>query len=57
LFVNGRDDKTQEARELIKLYYHWNPVIVQVMETDEEFKKEIKAMIGEIIPLIRRNAE
>jgi hypothetical protein len=44
--------KTQEGRELIKLYYQWSPIIVRAMEEDEEFKEEIKDIIDEILPMI-----
>ena len=45
-------DETPEGREIIKLYYQWSPVIVQAMEQDEAFKKEIKKMIEEVLALI-----
>ncbi len=44
--------KTPEGHELINLYYKWSPVIVRTMEADEEFKKEIKDMIDEILLMI-----
>jgi pimeloyl-ACP methyl ester carboxylesterase len=43
-----RDDilsKTQEGRELIKLYYQWSPVIVRVMEADDDFKEDVREMV------------
>lgn len=43
---------TPEGREIIKLYYQWSPVIVNVMEQDEEFKKDIKKTIDEVLALI-----
>ena len=46
-------NKTQEGKELIKLYYQWSPVIVKAMEGDEEFKQEVKEMIDGVLPLIR----
>jgi len=46
-------NKTLQGQEMIKLYYQWSPVIVKAMEEDETFKKEIKEMIEEILPLIR----
>jgi len=45
--------KTPEGQELIKLYYQWSPVMVKAMKEDTLFKAEIKAMIDEILPLIR----
>jgi len=50
-------NQTKEGEELIKLYYQWSPVIVKAMEEDEEFKKEVKAMIDGVLPLIREEIE
>lgn len=44
---------TPEGQELIQLYYQWSPVIVMVIEDDEEFKKEVKSLIDGILVLIR----
>ena len=44
--------KSQEGRELIKLYYQWSPFIVRAMEAVEEFKEDIREMVDEILPLI-----
>ena len=49
--------KTPEGRGLIKLYYQLSPVIVTIMEADEEFKTEAKKMIDEILPLIEGKAK
>ena len=35
--------KSPEGQALIDLYYKWSPVIVREIETDKEFKQEIKA--------------
>jgi hypothetical protein len=45
--------KTPEGQEIIRLYYEWSPVMVKAMKEDTLFKAEIKAMIDEILPLIR----
>ena len=45
--------KTPAGREMIRLYYHWSPVIVKAMEGDEEFKKAVKDMVDEVLPLIK----
>ena len=45
------------GKELIKLYYKWSPVIVVAIENDEEFKKEVKDMIDDILLLIKVAAE
>ena len=55
-----RDDTlstTQEGQEMIRLYYQWNPAIVKAMEEDEEFKKDVRKMIDEILPLIEGKVE
>ena len=47
-----RDDvlsKTPEGRKLIKLYYQLSPIIVKAMESDEDFKEEMKDMIEDIL--------
>ena len=44
--------KSQEGRELIKLYYQWSPLVVRAMEADEDFKEDIKEMLDEILSLI-----
>ena len=55
-----RDDllsKTSAGQQMIKLYYQWSPVIVTAMEGDEEFKEEIKEMIGGILRLVQEAIE
>lgn len=52
-----RDDilsKTVEGRELISLYYQLSPVIVEAMNENEEFKKDVKEMIEGILLLIEK---
>ena len=44
--------KSQEGRELIKLYYQWSPAIVRGIQADEDFKEGIKEMVDEILPLL-----
>jgi len=41
--------KTQEGRELIKLYYQWCPAIVKAMEADEDFKEDVREMVDGIL--------
>ena len=45
-------NQTPEGRELIRLYYQWSPFIVRAMEEDEEFKQEVKGIIGDVLLLI-----
>ena len=40
-----------EGQEIIKLYYQWSPAIVQAMKEDEEFKEELRKLLGEILPM------
>lgn len=42
---------TPEGRELIKLYYQWSPVIVKIMDGDEDFKEEVQSVIDEVLPI------
>jgi len=49
--------KTVEGKKLIQLYYLWSPVITNAMEADEEFKKEVKEMIDELLPMIEEAVE
>jgi hypothetical protein len=49
--------KTQEGRELIRLYYEWGPVIAKAIEEEEGFKEEVKGMIDEILLLIEKEAK
>jgi len=49
--------QTPEEQEIIKLYYQWSPVIVKVMEEDEELKKKVKEMIEGVLGLMKEEAE
>ena len=37
---------------MIRLYYEWSPMIVQMMEEDEEFKAWVREMIDRALELI-----
>jgi len=41
--------KTPEGQAIIKLYYELSPVIVEMIEEDEEFKQEVKEMIDGVL--------
>ena len=43
---------TQEGREIIKLYYQWSPVIVQAMDADDAFKRDVRELIEGALLLI-----
>jgi len=45
--------KTPEGRELIRLYYDWSPAITEVVDKDEEFKKDLKELIDGVLGLIK----
>ena len=45
-------NQTPEGQEVIRLYYEWSPIIVQMMSNDEEFKAQVKEMIDGILELI-----
>jgi len=45
-------NQTPTGQALIRLYYEWSPVIVNVMEKDENFREELKEIIDEIVLLI-----
>jgi hypothetical protein len=49
--------QTPDGQEIIRLYYEWSPLVVEVMEEDEEFREELKEMIDGILPLIRETVE
>ena len=44
--------KTSEGQELTKLYYQWSPVIVRAMQTDEEFKQEVKDIVDGVLGVV-----
>ena len=43
--------QTPEGRELIRLYYEWSPAITEVMDNDDEFKKDLKELIDGVLGL------
>jgi hypothetical protein len=45
-------DKSQEGRELIKLYYQWSPAMVRAMEADEDFKEEVRELVDGVLEMI-----
>jgi uncharacterized repeat protein (TIGR01451 family) len=56
MFRDFRDNvlnQTLEGKQLIEVYYEWSPLIVRVLEEDEEFKEEMTELIYEILPLIQ----
>lgn len=56
LFRTLRDEvlnKTSEGQELVRIYYEWGPVIYRAMEADEDYKKQIKTTIDNILLMHR----
>jgi hypothetical protein len=49
--------QTPEGQEIIKLYYQWNPVAVKAMESDNEFREEVKEMLDGVLELIGGGVE
>jgi len=49
--------QTPIGQEIIQLYYEMSPAVVQAMEGDEEFKKEMNEMIDGVLPLIKGETE
>ena len=49
--------KNQVGQELITLYYEWSPAIVKAMQEDEGFRKDITALINEMVQLMYSQVE
>ena len=49
--------KTPEGREIIRLYYEWRPMILEVIEKDEGFRDNLKEMLDGILSLIGGKVE
>ena len=46
--------KTPAGQKLIRLYYAWSPVIVEAMEADENFMKQVQKIFDGIMPLVEK---
>jgi hypothetical protein len=46
-------NQTPEGQEIIRLYYEWSPVIVEMMNENEGFKQGVKEMIDGVVEVIR----
>jgi hypothetical protein len=44
--------RTEEGKALITLYYQWSPAIVKMMDENEKFREEVRAMLGLALPMI-----
>ena len=44
---------TPEGQEIVRLYYHLSPLIVRIMNKDNEFRGKIKELIDRILLLIK----
>ena len=50
-FKDNMLSRTPEGRELIRLFYFWNPLLIRAIEEDEAFREEIKEMIDALFPI------
>ncbi len=50
-------NKSPEGRAIIRLYRESAPRLAKVMEEDAEFKKEVRAMIDEVLLMLRNEPE
>lgn len=49
--------QTPEGRELIRLFYFWNPLLIRAIEEDEALREEIKEMIDVMLPVNEETVE
>jgi hypothetical protein len=49
--------RTPEGRELIRIFYFWNPLLIKAIEEDEAFREEIKEMIDEMFLVTKQTEE
>lgn len=47
--------KTPEGKELISLYYQWSPILIKLMEEDGETQLGLRAIIDDILALIKND--
>ena len=45
--------KTDEGRELIRLYYQWSRILAETLQEDETFREEVKTIIDSLLPLLK----
>jgi len=50
-------NETPEGREMIRLYYEWSTALVKAMEGNEEFKEDVKELIGGLLQLVTEEVE
>jgi DNA-binding beta-propeller fold protein YncE len=46
-------NKSPEGKAIVRLYQEWAPLVARAMEENQELKKEVRAMIDQILLLIR----
>ena len=49
--------KTPEGRKIVDIYYAWSPVLIKMMEGDEDLKGEVHHFLDEIVLLIEMAME
>jgi hypothetical protein len=49
--------QTTEGEKLIQLYYGLSPIAVELLKGDQELKSQIKQVIDEYLPVVKRLVE
>jgi hypothetical protein len=44
---------TPEGKQLIRLYYHWSPLLLKGMAEDDALLEEVKSVIDHLVGLLR----
>jgi hypothetical protein len=56
-FRDNMLSRTPEGRELIRLFYLWDPLLIRAIEEDEAFREEIKEMIDALFAIRTESEE
>ena len=56
-FRNHFINRGIEGEEIIKFYYKWSPLLVKVIEEDEELEKQLKEVADTILFLVEEKTE
>jgi len=49
--------KTPEGKKVIECYYRWSPVLVKLMEEDDDFKREVEELLDCIVDMCAGEGE
>ena len=58
--INVREaclNNSPEGREITRLYYQWSPFLISTIGGDEELQKDIKAMVGGFLQLVKDGSD